>query len=92
MQFHNTPDIFLRQNVIYKANFPSIILNNLKNIVHSKLVEELWIRFISDVYPKSRTGPWSRHQEQKNCGRFARKSIRPMTNNTLQHNLSEMLF
>ena len=51
--------------------------------MHSKLIEELWI--ISDAYPKSRTGPWSRHREQKNCGRFARKSIRPMANNTLQH-------
>ena len=26
------------------------------------------------------------------CGRFAQKSVRPMTNNTLQHSLSEMFF
>ena len=81
------PTYFSAKKVIYKANFPSIILNNLWNIVHSKLVEELWIWSISDAYPKSRTGPWSRHQEQKNCGRFALKSVRPMTNNTLQHSL-----
>ena len=86
------PTYFSPKKVIYKANFPSIILNNLWNIVHSKLVEELWIWSISDAYPKSRTGPWSRHQEQKNCGRFALKSVRPMTNNTLQHSLSEMFF
>ena len=26
------------------------------------------------------------------CGRFAQNSVRPMTNNTLQHSLSEMFF
>ena len=40
MQFHNTSDIFLRQNVIYKANFPSIILKNLQNIVHLKHMKD----------------------------------------------------